>query len=48
MLLKIMSALHDIGLTIEGMFPFLPDLEHWPAPSSMGPTVAEQRSLSDM
>lgn len=48
MLLKIMSALHDIGLTIEGMFRFLPDLEHWPAPSSMVPTVAERGNLLDM
>ena len=48
MLLTIMIAFHDISLTIEGMFVFPPDLEHWPAPSLMGPAVAERRSLSDM
>ena len=48
MLLKINGALHDIGLTIEGMFHFLPDLEHWLASPSMGPTITERRNLSGM
>ena len=48
MLLEIMSALYDIGLTIEGMFRFLPALEHWSASPSMGPTIAIRGSLSEI
>ena len=46
MLLQIISALHDIGLTTEGMFCFLPGFERCLAFPLMGPTVAERRNLS--
>ena len=48
MLLEIMSALHDIDLTINGMLRFILDLEHCLASPSMSPNIAKRRSLSDI
>ena len=47
MLPKINDTLPDIGLTIEGMFRFLPDLEHWLArmEESFGHVNGQRHSL---